>query len=191
MGLKFVKLESKKETVRLAKSCVRIDFGGIGKGLALDKAAQTLKEQGISHALIDGGTSSVRALGAPPGRKSWTVGITHPYNTKLEDVVSVLLSDEALSTSSNVGNSLEVEGKRLGHIFDPRTGWPVKNGVLSATVIGPNATQCDALSTAFCVMGREKTEAYCNNHPEIRVILLIDQDGAIETVRMNFTEEQP
>ena len=190
VGLNYVTLESTMETVRLAKPGVKIDFGGIGKGLALDLAAQTLKGHGLKHALIDGGTSSVLAIGAPPGRKGWTVRFRHPYNKDLESIEGVVIKDESLATSSNEGRYYAVDGKQIGHIFDPRTGWPVENDVLSATAIGPSATDCDALSTAFYVMGREKTEAYCKSHPEIRAILMMDQQGELQTVRINFTEEQ-
>jgi thiamine biosynthesis lipoprotein len=81
-----------------------------------------------------------------------------------------------------------------GHILDPRTGYPAK-GVLSTTVLAPTATLADALSTAFYVLGPEKTREYCQNHPEISAILLLATsekgDCEIYTAGLQANEFQP
>ena len=79
--------------------------------------------------------------------------------------------DRALGTSGVQFQSFRHEGRRYGHLLDPRTGWPAE-GVLSTTVLAPTATLADALSTAMFVMGPRKALDYCRTHPEIAVIIV-------------------
>lgn len=170
VGMDKVRIDPVRRTISFAAKGMRIDFGGVGKGMALDEAARILSENGITAALLHGGTSSVYALGAPPGQQGWTVRIRHPYN--VEDWIDqAILRDESLSTSGSYEKFFELEGKKYCHIFDPRTGKPVE-GMLSATAIAPTGMGSDALSTAFFVMGQEKTEAFCRAHPGIRAVLV-------------------
>jgi thiamine biosynthesis lipoprotein len=71
---------------------------------------------------------------------------------------------------------LEYNGRKLGHIIDPRTGWPAE-GMASATVVAPSAAEADALATAFFILGVEKTREYCARHPEIGTVLLAQGEG--------------
>lgn len=185
VGLEKVEVDENAQTVHFLRPGMRLDFGGIGKGLALDYAAQILKEQGVKSAVLHAGTSTVVAIGRPKDGVGWTVRIRSPYNDTDEYLDEVQISDESLSSSSGSEKFFELEGKRYCHIFDPRTGWPVE-GVLSATAIAPTGVESDALSTAFFVMGREKTEAYCKAHPKIRAIIVIPENGAAKPIRINF-----
>lgn len=185
-GLDHVVLDSAEQSVRFDKPCVRLDFGGIGKGLAADRAGALLRERGYRDALINAGTSTVLALGTPPGHEGWTVHVSQPYNRQGAPLDTVTLRDESLSTSAAFEDRLEIEQKRYGHILDPRTGWPVDDTVLSATAIAPLAIDSDALSTAFFVLGLEGTRAYCRAHPEVRAIVVLEEDGQPTPVRINF-----
>ena len=185
VGLDRVKLDLPAGTVQFEREGMRLDFGGIGKGLALDYAAEVLRQQGVKSALLHAGTSTVVAMGAPPGEPGWTVRIRSPYNKTRAYLDEVRISDESLSTSSGAERFFEIEGKKYCHIFDPRTGKPVE-GVLSATAIAPTGLESDALSTAFFVMGKEETEAYCKARPETRAIVVILEDGEPKPVRINF-----
>ncbi len=99
---------------------------------------------------------------------------------------TVSLRDEALSTSAARDRYIEIEGKRFSHIVDPRTGYPVE-GVLSATVTGPSGMACDALSTAFFIMGTENTRAFCREHTEYKAIMVIASgEHEAQAVRINF-----
>ena len=189
VGLKYVDVDVEANTVRFQRDGMRLDFGGIGKGLALDYAAQVLRTQGVKSAILHSGTSTVLALGTPPDKPDWTVAIRSPYNKIREHVDEVMIHDESLSTSSRTERYFELDGKRYGHIFDPRTGMPVDE-VLSATAIAPTGLESDALSTAFFVMGVEETKAYCQAHPEIRAILLVLENDVPKTVRINFPDEE-
>jgi thiamine biosynthesis lipoprotein ApbE/Mn2+/Fe2+ NRAMP family transporter len=187
VGLNHVVLES--QTVQFRAPGMRLDFGGIGKGYALDKVAELLKERGVTQARIHGGTSTVLALGAPYGLAGWTVEIPNPYNRSSEHIDEVLIRDEALSTSALSEEYLNTPGGKYGHIYDPRTGQPAED-VISATAITRSGTLSDALSTAFFVMGIDGTEAYCQAHPETRAILVLAQNGELQPLRINFDAEE-
>lgn len=188
VGMDKVIIDEQASTVRFLKPGMRLDFGGIGKGMALERMANVLRDSGITAAVLHSGTSTVEAIGTPPGQSGWTVRIRNPYNNEGEHIAEVQISNESLSTSSSSENFLELSGKKYGHIFDPRTGWPV-SGMLSATVIGPGGLKTDALSTAFFVLGEERVRAYCAAHPAYRAILLVSDNGAPRLVRINFPSE--
>jgi thiamine biosynthesis lipoprotein len=186
VGMDKVRLDPLANTVAFDAPGMRLDFGGIGKGMALDTAARILRDNGVTAAVLHGGTSSVYALGAPPGLTGWTVRIRNPYNGA-EWVDEVVLRDESLSTSGSYEKFFEIGGRKYCHIFDPRTGKPVE-GMLSASVIVSTGMESDALSTAFFVMGQKKTEAYCREHPGVRAILVpVPADGDPKPVRVNFS----
>ncbi|HOD49481.1 MAG TPA: FAD:protein FMN transferase [Candidatus Hydrogenedentes bacterium] len=184
VGLEKVTLNEGERTVAFSEKGMHLDFGGIGKGLALEVAAEVIRSYGVSSGILHGGTSSVLAIGAPPGEPGWTVRIRNPYNTN-KYIDEVCLKDESLSTSASYEKWFELEGKKYCHIFDPRTGLPVE-GMVSATAIVPSGTLSDALSTAFFVMGVEKTREYCREHPGVRAILVPHTGGELEPRRIGF-----
>jgi len=171
VGQHHVLLDADNFTVRFDSPDVEIDLGGIAKGYALDQAVEVLKQHGIDSALVDAGTSSIYALGTPPGEEGWQVGIRDPMN-KSEHLDTITLKDAALSTSGNLEKFFEIGGKVYGHIMDPRTGMPVQN-VLSASAIAPTGTESDALSTAFFVMGQDGAQRYCEKHPGVKAVLVV------------------
>jgi len=156
VGHSLLRFEESQQAVRFERPGMRVDLGAIGKGWAVDRAAEILRQRGIEHALISAGTSSIYALGAPPGQAAWKVAIRDPRRE--DDLLAVvLLRDESLSTSGSYEQSREIGGKAYSHILDPRTGWPVET-MWSSTVIAPEATESDALSTAAFVLGFERAE---------------------------------
>ena len=188
VGMGHVELRQADRTIRFRRPGVQIDLGGIGKGYALDRAAQVLRERGISSALIHGGKSSVYALGAPPDAEAWAVGIRHPHDAS-KRIAVVHLRDRALSTSGNYEKFFEADGKLYSHIMDPRTGYPA-TGMLSASALGPTAAETDALSTAFFVMGEAKTREYCAAHPDIQAVLVPEpmRGEPLQTLRIGMEE---
>ena len=190
IGLNYVIVDKRAETVFFERPGLCLDFGGIAKGLALDRMAVVLAENGVKTALLNAGTSSLVALGAPPGEAGWTVSIDSPYNTEsTEPVATVQICDESLSTSSNTRRYLDIGGKQYSHILNPKTGMPA-TGVASATAIAPTGVESDALSTAFFVMGVEGVRAYCAAHPRVRAILFEDRCEETEAIFINFSEVQ-
>ena len=128
---------------------MKIDLGGIGKGYAVDRIAERFKAAGVSSALINFGGSSIYGVGVPPGEKGWEVGI-QGTDGRLRGVMR--LRDAALSTSSSMGHSWTVGGKRYGHLIDPKNGIPVTE-LRMATVIAPSATVAEALTKPLIVIG--------------------------------------
>lgn len=124
---------------RLAEG-IRLDPGAIGKGWALDRAGEVLREAGVTRALLHGGTSSVLALG-----EGWRVAIA--------DGPELTLSDQCLGVSAPSGRWAVFGERRYGHVLSPRTGWPVAAHAWAA-VVAPTATEADALSTALLVEGQ-------------------------------------
>ncbi len=170
----LLQLDEEEHTVELLAGPVQIDLGGIGKGYAVDKVAELLREWSIDTALISGGYSSVLALDAPPGTKGWPLTLSHPANRK-----------EILVRSHLQGRALGSSGLRKGqHIIDPRGMTPVK-GKLAAWSSALNAATADALSTAFMVMSPDDIELYCSNHQDIMAVIMlqeIDQETQKEKI---------
>ena len=128
-----------------------LDLGGIGKGYALDQIARHLHEQGLTSALLNFGQSSLWALGQPPDGEGWRLLLRQPNG---EIVGVATFSDQAVSISGSLGQSMQVEGRRYGHIIDPRTGRPVQRDLL-ACVVASSAAQAEALSTALLILGED------------------------------------
>lgn len=136
-------LRGEDSSVRFTRPGVAIDLGGIAKGYAIDAALRVLREHGVTRALIHGGTSCVGAIGAPPGEDGWRVAIESPGGRTGCGRPIVTLRDECLAVSSPDGREVERDGRRFGHIIDPRTGAPA-DCARAACVIGASAALCDA-----------------------------------------------
>ncbi len=171
-GLKHVILEPDSNRVSFDRPGIVLDPGAIGKGYALDEAEKLLSDaaDGPQSFLLHGGHSSLKAKGQHNGHPGWPIGVGNPLFTE-KRLGTLLLCDRAMATSGSNIQFFRHEGRRYGHILDPRTGWPVE-GMLSVTVLAPSAAVADALSTAFFVMGVEKARQCCENWPGIGVILI-------------------
>jgi thiamine biosynthesis lipoprotein len=177
VGMAHVRLAAGCGAVRFARSGVELNFGSIGKGYALDCAARTMLEHGVGTALLSAGGSSVLALGSGTGE--WRVGLRDPRRRDRRWAV-LHLEDAALATSGSGEQFFEHDGRRYGHVLDPRTGWPV-DGRLAVTVVASNAADADALSTAFFVGGLELARDYCERHDNV-LALVHESDGASPAV---------
>ncbi len=167
-----IQLDKNKRSVRFARSGVRIDLGGIAKGHAVDNGIAILKQCGIKGGLVSAGGDS-RILG-DRGDRPWMMGIRHPR--KKQGVAVVLpLSDTAISTSGDYERYFIENGERYHHIISPRTGKSV-NSSWSATVIGPDTTTSDALSTTLFVLGPKQGMQLVESLPGIDAVI-IDAQG--------------
>lgn len=173
---RLVELDEADRTIRFLAGGVRINLGGIAKGYAVERAAQLLRERGVRHALLGAG-GDTRVLGDRRGQP-WVVGIRHPRSPDEHEVVTRLpLVDEAVSTSGDYERFFEEDGRRYHHIINPVTGEPTE-GMLSATVIGPDATLTDGLSTTMFVLGVNEGLALIDRFDGYEAVL-IDARGRL------------
>ncbi len=163
IGYQHVHLDPERRTIRFDTPGVELDLGGIAKGYAVDQVAEILRSNGVTAALVSSGTSSIYALGSPPGEPGWKVTVRDPYEEgKAADVLR--LKNFALSTSGNYEKFFKINGKTYCHIMDPHTGWPVQN-MLSTVAAVPTGVETEALTKIFFVGGVEKARQYLSSHP--------------------------
>lgn len=165
-----------------------LDLGAAAKGCASDIAAEILREHGIGSALINLG-GNIMTVGTKPDNTGWRIGVKDPGYHEGEKNIGVLTINNngsggtAIVTSGNYERFFTaVDGTVYGHIIDPKTGYPVDNDLLSATIISPNGLLCDALSTAMFVLGSEKAaEFWRENSNKLKGfdMLLITKAGGV------------
>jgi FAD:protein FMN transferase len=128
----------------------------------------------VTSALLQGGGSSACAIGVPPGNaRGWPVRLKHPTEPD-RSLGTVHLRDRGLGTSAATFQHFEYKGEKLGHLLDPRTGWPA-HGTSSTTVIAPTAAEADAMSTAIFVLGESGAERLTQMNPTLGAVVLADQ----------------
>jgi thiamine biosynthesis lipoprotein len=159
------------DRVQFHSPCTQIDLGAIGKGYALDRAADVLRSHGISRALLDAGGSTIVAMGAPPGQTGWLVHLRDPSN-KMEPQVT--LSDSSVSTSEQTPPSL-LEREPAGHIIDPDKGVPLRTP-FAVSAVANTGSASDALSTTLLLVGPEKGKDLVKNVAGVAAIW-ISSDG--------------
>jgi FAD:protein FMN transferase len=215
VGSDKLTLDHAQRTIRFHEPGMELNLGAIGKGHALDRAAEVLTSAGVCDFCLHGGNSSVLARGfrisdlgfrisgdqkdnvnfkseilnpkseIDPG---WSIALRHPLKPEVR-LAEFRLVDQALGTSGSGTQFFHYQGKRYGHILDPRTGWPADK-VLSATVIAPTAEQADALSTALYVMGLEAARDFCQSRREIAALLVTSgtKAGTTELHPLNLAD---
>jgi thiamine biosynthesis lipoprotein len=167
VGFDAVVLDEKARTVRFARPGLELNLGSVGKGWALDRVSAGLRAASVERALVSAGGSSQRAWGPRP----WEVALTSAGET----LATLRLRDVAIGTSGAAEQHVLVDGRRYGHVIDPRTGWPAE-GVRSATAIAEDAAVADALATAFLVGGEAVARALCAERPGTMAILALERE---------------
>lgn len=168
VGVHHFALEGR--TLRSAVPGLRIDLGGIAKGHAVDAAAAVLREAGVERALVDLSGNMV-GLGHPPAGDAWTLGVRDPDRRAQWFARLRLQPDEAVATSGNYEQFVDADGRRHGHVLDPRTGWPVDD-LVAVTVLAPRAVEADAWATALLVMGTERARRLLAEREDLTGILV-------------------
>jgi thiamine biosynthesis lipoprotein len=173
-GMQHVILDPPRKTVAFTRPGVALNLGAIGKGYAVDRICHHLRAGGVRNALAHAGHSSIFAMGGPAPGQPWLVSVENPQSPD-EPIAKIALRDQAMATSAATHQAYEVDGHRYGHIIDPRIGRPAgwrADKVLSATAIASTATEADALSTAFHIMGLEQAAAYCERNPGVGALIV-------------------
>ncbi len=180
----FVGLEKTHlDGLRIVKDDERVvfDANALAEGYGIDLAAEVLEKNGVVNYMVElGGELHIRGLN-PKGQK-WRIGIEKPIEGSIavrENQHIVEVTDCAISTSGSYRQYYyRADGVRLSHTIDPRTGTPSTNGMVSATIIGPNTMTTDALSTACMVMGRDKARELIERLDGIELYMIyLDSDG--------------
>jgi thiamine biosynthesis lipoprotein len=172
VGWEKMAVDLSASTVTLAGGAT-LDVAGIGKGYAVDRCVEILIDHEVTSGLVDLG-GNMYAIGTPPGRDAWSIGIRDPKDPK-GVIGKLMLTDEAVATSGNYENYVVINGRKYGHIVDPRSGSTVEH-VLGVTVISKTATDSDALSTALFVLGPEGGKEIPGTFPGTRAVFALPDD---------------
>jgi len=182
-GWEKVSLNEARREIRFLTPGVELDLGAIGKGWALDRAAERLRALGVEAALVVLGQNNYYAVGAPPGTRGWPIHVPDPRSPG-EPLSTVHLRDRSLSTSGSSERYFERAGTRYSHIIDPRTGRPAR-GLTQVTVTAPSAADSDALSTALFVLGADEGPAVVEMDESVSALLVTgpETNGRVLSVR--------
>ena len=162
VGYDKISINENDSSIMLQKEGMAIDLGGIAKGFAADEVLKIYKKYNIENGLINLGSSSIYALGKNKDNNEWSVGIKHPRSEDPNEYMGIIkLSNESLSTSGDYERYFIKDNKRYHHIIDPKTGYPVDNGVMSDTIVidgntTDNGMLSDLLTTTVFTLGPEK-----------------------------------
>ncbi len=170
-GYKGVEVDG--TNVSLKKSGMRIDLGGIAKGYAADKAVEIYKSYGVNSALLDLG-GNIYAYGKRPDGGDYRIGIRDPLGEAGETAAVLSVSDTSVVTSGVYERFFVSGGVRYHHIFDPKTGYPADNGLVSVTVICKSSTRADGLSTALFVMGLNEGLKFASAQYDIQAVFITE-----------------
>jgi thiamine biosynthesis lipoprotein len=187
-GWTHVVFDEQLRSVRFLCPGLEFNLGAIGKGFAIDRALSRIRcNFDTREALMSAGQSSLKGIGP----RDWLVDVADPYCSG-RPLARVRLRNAALGTSGTANQFFVHEGKRYGHLLDPRTGWPA-TGLASASAVAASAAEADALSTAFFVLGVEGTREYCRRHPDIGAVLVLpikDKQNAPEVIAIGAVKAE-
>ncbi|MBU0580821.1 MAG: FAD:protein FMN transferase [Candidatus Margulisbacteria bacterium] len=176
VGYENIILNEKNKTIRLAKKGIKLDLGGMAKGYTIDEGIKVLKAEGIKSGFINAG-GNIFALGRTKNFTPWKIGIRHPRQTN-KVIGTIKLNNSAVATSGDYEQFFIQGHKRYHHIMNPRTGKSA-TGMISATIICPDALTSDILSTGIFVLGPEKGTEVVKNLG-YKAILIFEKDNKLE-----------
>ena len=164
------------------RASVTLDLSSIAKGYGVDQVADTIRKEGFQDYLVEIG-GEVFASGTSKNGKFWRIGINRPQtDAAFDDVYKVVnLHNRAFATSGDYRNFFVVDGVRYSHIIDPRTGYPISNGVVSVTIIADTCTFADGLATALMVMSPGKGLDLINRLDAVEGMIVVERtDGRLD-----------
>jgi len=176
-GPQNVILDKAFKTISFKKRGMSIDLGAIAKGYATDRAIAMLKQEGITAAIVNSG-GDMYCLGMRSKKEPWTIGIQHPRDRE-KTFLELKLADEAIDTSGDYEKFFVLNGKRYSHIIDPRTGYPVGDEVVSATVTAGDSVTADIYATALCVLGPKRLDII-KEAKGVEAMIVVNEDGVLK-----------
>jgi len=178
VGFEHVRLNPANHTAELVAPDMKLDLGGIAKGYAIGEALKTLRQCGIQRALIEGG-GDVAVSDAPPGKAGWRFELSSLDASNAPPVRFLTLKNVAISTSGDLYQRLEIEGKRYSHIVDPHTGIGLTDHSL-VNVIAPESITADSLTKVVSVLGPQKGLQFIKDIAQVEARILRDPGGVVE-----------
>ena len=194
VGGDAIELDADAGTIRFSREGLEINLNAIGKGYALDRAAELLTRLGVQDFLIHGGQSSVLARGrratGDAALSGWLINVAHPLRPDRR-LAELRLIDQAVGTSGAGNQYFYFQGRRYGHVIDPRTGYPADQ-VLSVTVIARDAATADALATACYVLGVEASLALLATEPDCGAVFVVsgERAGSVRLITHGVNDQQ-
>jgi thiamine biosynthesis lipoprotein len=189
VGFSGIELRKGRFLVK-SKSGIQLDLASIAKGYGVDALSKLLLNRGYHNFLVEVG-GEVFAEGVRKDGKKWRVGINRPRDdAAFNDVYHVVaLEGKAMATSGDYRNFFVLDGRHYSHVIDPRNGYPVSNGVVSASVVADNCTLADGLATAMMVMGAEKALELANQMTGVSCLVVVrEADGSLTDYKSNGFE---
>lgn len=180
IGFNHIRIEEPNFLVKNLPA-VTLDLNSIAKGFAVDQVSTLIAVAGYENFLVEIG-GEVYAAGYRKDGKKWRVGINRPQKDAAFNEVykAVSIYNQAFATSGDYRIFFEIDGVRYSHVIDPRTGYPVSNGVVSVSIIADNCTLADGLATAIMVMGAEKGIALVNRLENVECFIVVEKsDGSL------------
>lgn len=192
-GFEHVSLDPETTSVSFDRPGVVINLGSIGKGYAIDRAIELIRAWfWPTPALVHAGQSSCYALGSPPdnfgGR--WQVALHDPFGSN-QQLGGFWLRNRGLGTSGGEFQRFENAGRVYSHLLDPRAGEPCASVPASVSVTAPSAAEADALSTAFAILGPERTAEYIQTRAEISALFVLDNPKRMLAINLGEAEFEP
>ncbi len=176
-----LEIDERAGTARLAHAGMRAHLGGIGKGYAIDKSVAILRRAGFRDFMIQSG-GDLYAAGLKDG-KPWRIGVQDPRGPSGATFGAVDLSDSTFSTSGDYERYFMKDGRRYHHIIDPKSGMPAA-GCRSVTILAPNATLADGLSTGVFLLGPADGMALVNRLPGVDAVIVTSTNAVLVTPRL-------
>jgi FAD:protein FMN transferase len=161
-----------------------IDLSSIAPGFAVDQVTRYLERQGLTDFLVEHG-GELHARGHRPGARGWRVGIEQP-DTDAGLAMVVVLSDRASGSSGDYRKFYELDGKRVSHHIDPRTGAPVTHALASVTALADDGLHADSTAAALSILGPDEGLAYARQHGIAALFLIRNGDGFTQTMTPGF-----
>lgn len=170
----YRKVQLQENLLFMRQPGMKLDFGGIAKGYAVDEASKILFKCGFRNFIV-GASGDLYVSGHKP-YGDWSIGIQHP-RIENQMIETLAVKDQAISTSGDYEQYLIKGNRRYHHLIDPRTGYPAMHHWVSVTVLASASSFADAYATAFFIMGPAKTKEFIKTHPGLKAVFMIQRNG--------------
>lgn len=197
---KQIKIDEDNNTVYLANPDAQIDLGGIAKGYIADRVVETLKNKGVTNAVVDlggnivciGGKPDRGGFGGSSGPVDYNIGIERPYSDRSEIIGSVPMQNQTIVTSGVYERCFTIGGKTYHHILDVKTGYPVDSDVEAVTIVAElgHSVDCDGLSTTCLLLGVKEGKKLIESIDGVEALFIDKDDNITCTDGMKFNPEK-